>query len=112
VTWSAFARSSLCVAGALLLMIGLGNAVVGRTKIGQYQALLRQAPPPPAPRDPEHLFPVVDEAQERRAVAIAKLGYYQLLFAVGQALSATGVVLLAIGVLRVRIRAARNPLTS
>jgi hypothetical protein len=103
-------RSALCVIGALVLALGLGNAIVGRTKIEQYEAIVRTTPP--AVRDPAQLFPPPSEAQERRTIAVAKLGYYQLLFTAGQAMSALGFVLLVVGVLRVRLRLARTQLTS
>ena len=102
---SALARSSLVVAGVLLLLVGFGNLIVGRSKIAQYQLMVRETPPPP-PRDPAQLFPTASEAEERHGIAIAKLGYYQLLFTAGQSLSALGFLLLGLGVLRVRFRTA------
>jgi hypothetical protein len=63
--------------------------------------------PPPEPRDPTALFPKATEAQERQAVAQAKLAFNQLLFLVGQLLAAGGVVLLAIGAFQLRQRTLR-----
>ena len=96
------ARSKLVVAGALLLMVGLGNAVVGRTKITQYQEIVA-ASRPSTPRRPGQLFPTANEEDERHTVAAAKLSYYELLFTVGQGLCGIGFMLLAIGVLRARV---------
>src|SRR5215470_4297740 len=90
------ARSSFVVAGLLLLSIGLGDVVVGRTKLAQYQAVLAQAPAV-QPRDPATLFPKVTEAEEQRSVARAKLGFYNLLFLAGQLLTVTGLLLLVVG---------------
>lgn len=101
-------RSSFVVAGLLLLSIGLGDVVVGRTKITQYEATLAQAPPV-VPQDGATLFPKVTEAEEQRSVAHAKLGFYNLLFLAGQLLTTTGLLLVVIGVVRTR-RASGNVL--
>ena len=98
------ARSPLVVAGLLLLGIGLGDVVVGRTKLAQYQAVLAQAPAV-RPRDPVTLFPKVTEAEEQRSVARAKLGFYNLLFLAGQILTLGGLLLVVYGLARLRRRA-------
>ncbi len=100
------ARSGWMVAGLLLLAIGLGDVVVGRTKIAQYQAVLAQEVTEPS-RDPAALFPKVTEAEEQRSVARAKLGFYNLLFLAGQLLTLAGLVLSVIGLVLLR----RRPLT-
>jgi hypothetical protein len=102
------ARSSLVVAGLLLLCIGLGDVVVGRTKLAQYQAVLAQAPAV-RPRDPAILFPKVTEAEEQRSVARAKLGFYNLLFLAGQLLTVVGLLLVVVGVVRL-LRGTTEPL--
>lgn len=102
------ARSSFVVAGLLLLCIGIGDVAVGRSKLAQYQAVLSQAPNIP-PRDPATLFPKVTEAEEQRSVARAKLGFYNLLFLAGQSLTVVGLVLIVIGLVRLR-RGAPNTL--
>jgi len=96
-------RSGLVLAGLLLLAVGLGNAVAGRTKITQYEEILHTVAPAPPP-DPAALFPKASEGQERRELARAKLAFYQLLLSAGQLLAAAGLVLLAVGVLRYRMR--------
>lgn len=97
-------HSGLVWAGLLLVAVGLGDAVVGRVKITQYQDAVRSAPTI-EPRDPAALFPTASEGQERRAVALMKLGFYQLLFTSGQVLAATGFLVLLLGILRTRFRA-------
>jgi len=99
-------RSSLVVAGLLLLGIGVADTIAGRSKIAQYQEVLRTTALPP-PADPAALFPTASEGQERHELARAKLGFYQLFCVAGQVLSALGVTLLALGVLRLRIRTLR-----
>jgi hypothetical protein len=97
------ARSTWIVAGLLLLAIGLGDVLVGRTKLAQYQEVIAQAPPV-RPHDPAILFPKVTEADEQRSVARAKLGFYALLFLSGQLLTLSGLVLVVIGVVRLHRR--------
>ncbi len=102
-TVQAMARSVWIVAGLLLLAIGLGDVLVGRTKLSQYQEMIAQAAPV-RPRDPATLFPKVTEADEQRSVARAKLGFYNLLFLSGQLLTLSGLVLVVIGVVRLHRR--------
>ncbi len=103
----AVSHSGLVLAGVLLLAVGLGDTIAGRTKIAQYEDLLRTTAVAPAPVDPAALFPTASESQERHDLARAKLAFYHLLVTVGQILSAGGLVLAAAGVLRLRISAAR-----
>src|SRR5262249_50832194 len=98
------ARSAWIVAGLLLLAIGFGDVLVGRTKLAQYEEVLSEAPPV-RPRDPAVLFPKVTEVEEQRAVARRKLGFYNILFLAGQVITLTGLVLVVIGVLRLHRRA-------
>jgi hypothetical protein len=99
-------RNGFIVAGALLLAVGGGDMLAGHAKLGEYRAVLALAPAP-EPHDPAALFPKASEAQERYAVAQAKLAFYQLLFLVGQLLAAIGVLLLGIGAFRQRLRTLR-----
>lgn len=99
-------RSPLVVAGLLLFGVGMGDTIAGSGKIDQYEALLRSTPVVQAD-DPAELFPSVSEAQERRELARAKLGFYSLLVTVGQVLIAVGLALGMIGVVRARVRSPR-----
>src|SRR5262245_23596108 len=107
-TLYALGRSGLVLAGLLLLGVGLGNTFAARSKLAQYrQVLLTTAG---APREqPPALFPKATETEERRELAHAKLGFYELLLIVGYWLSAIGFVLAAFGVLRLRLRTLRPP---
>jgi hypothetical protein len=99
-------RSGFVVAGLLILGVGLADLVAGRVKLAEYRQVL--ATETVAPRSaPAALFPIQSETAQRRAVAEAKLGYYGLLQLVGQLLAALGLVLLAIGLVRERLRAPR-----
>ena len=104
----ALVHSGLVWAGLLLVAVGLGDAIAGRVKITQYQEAVRSAPSV-EPRDPASLFPTANEGQERRAVAVTKLGFYQLLFTTGQVMAATGFLVLLLGILRARFRALAPP---
>ena len=99
------ARSGLVLAGLLLLAVGFGNLVVGRSKIVQYEEVLRVAAPARAAADPGVLFPPTNDSDERHELALAKLAFYHLLLTAGQLLSAVGVLLLSLGVLRQWMRA-------
>jgi uncharacterized membrane protein len=101
----ALARSGIVIAGLLLLAVGVGDTVAGRLKITQYEELLRTTPVPP-PADPAALFATASEGQERRDLARTKLAFYHLLLNAGQLLSAVGFGLIALGIVRVRMRAA------
>jgi hypothetical protein len=101
------ARNGFVVAGALIFAVGVGDVLAGRSKLDEYRAVVRQAPAP-EPHDPAALFPKASEAQERHAVAQAKVGFYQLLIVVGQLLTTGGVLLMAIGAVQLRLRALRT----
>lgn len=103
----AVTHSGLVLAGALLLAVGLGDTIAGRTKIAQYQELLQTTAVSPAPADPAALFPTASEGQERHELARAKLAFYHLLVTVGQLLCAAGLILAAAGILRLRVHSAR-----
>ncbi len=109
-TVHAFTRSGLVLTGLLLLAVGLGNMVAGRTKIAQYKDVLSVTSTlPPAPADPASLFPRPSEGEERSHLVRAKLAFYQLLLTAGQLLSASGAALVGFGALRVWWLAARLP---
>ena len=101
-TVRSLARSGWVVAGVLLLAIGVGDLVVGRTKLAQYHDALAQTPAVRT-RDRSVLFPKPAEADEQRNVARAKLGFYNLLFLSGQMLTLGGLILVVIGLVRLRL---------
>ncbi len=107
-TLYALARSGLVLVGLLLFAVGVGNVVTAYSKIDQYEELLRVTTPRVAP-DPAALFPSVSEGEERHELARAKLAFYQLLLTAGRLLGAAGTFLVALGVLRVWVRAPRAP---
>jgi hypothetical protein len=111
-TLHAAARSGLVLTGLLLLGVGLGNMVAGESKIVQYRDVMSdvlETAASPAPADPASLFPPASEGEERYHLVRSKLAFYQLLLTAGQLLSALGVSLVGLGVLRLWLRAVRSP---
>lgn len=92
-------RNAWIVAGLLVLGVGVGDLMVGRAKLSQYQDVLVHSPRVTT-RDPAVLFPRTNEAEEQQSVALAKLGFYRVLFIAGQILTLGGLVLLAVGFVR------------
>jgi hypothetical protein len=99
-------RSGLFLTGLLLLAVGFGNMIAGQSKIAQYDEVLSVTAAPPEAHPPA-LFPSASEGEERQQIVRAKLAFYQLLVTAGQLLSALGVSLVGVGILRVWMRAAR-----
>lgn len=102
--FAAFARSGFVLSGVLLLAVGVADVAIGMVKAAGYRAVLAETAPPP--RRPDELFPRPTEAGQERAIAEAKLGYYELLVVVGRLLTACGVVLIGLGALRIHLQAA------
>ena len=104
----ALVRSGLVLTGLLLLAVGIGNVIAGRSKFDQYAELGALTEAQVAPRPPATLFPAVSEGEERHRLANAKKDFYELLVNVGWLLGCLGVALFAIGTLRVWMRAPRS----
>lgn len=106
----ALLKSPLVLSGLLLICIGLGETVIGRTKIREYEAELRRTPAVTRTA-PAALFPRASEEQEERELAEAKFAYYHLLLTAGQLIAGLGLILFAAGLLR-GYRPRRAELTS
>src|SRR6266849_3153919 len=89
VTVYALTRSALVMAGLLLLVVGVGDVIAGWAKIVPYRELVRTTAAIDRPAPPG-LFPPASEGQERHAVAVDKLAFYQLVVTTGQTLAALG----------------------
>jgi hypothetical protein len=101
-----FLRSKLVLYGILLLVVSMADLTVGRQKIAEYEALVARTPKVTR-HDPAGLFPKTTEVEQRRVVARAKLGYYNILFLAGELLFLVGFSLLLAGTVQVRIRTLR-----
>ena len=102
-------RSGLVLTGLLLLAVGIGNVIAGRSKFEQYRELVAVTQPHVAPRSPATLFPATTEGEERHALANAKVAFYELLVNAGWLLVFVGGAMFAIGALRVWMRAPHPP---
>jgi len=98
-----FLRNKLVLYGMLLLVVSLADLTVGHQKIREYEVLLSQTPKVTR-QDPAGLFPKATEMEQRRVVARAKLGYYNILFLAGELLFLAGFSLLLAGTVQVRVR--------
>ena len=94
-------RNTWIMSGVLALAIGSADVLVARMKLAQYHETLAHAVIA-QPRNPAVLFPKASESEEQRAVARAKIGFYNLLFLAGQLLTLSGLVLLVLGIVQVR----------
>src|SRR5207244_13474188 len=106
-TADALTRSALVMAGLLLFAVGVGDEIAGWAKIGQHRELVRATAAVERP-DPAALFPTANEGQERHAVAVDKLAFYQLVVTTGQLLAALGFPLMPAGALPARPRGRRG----
>lgn len=94
------ARRPTVLVGLLLLVVGLPEVIVGYTKGRAYRTALATLPAAPRPADSTELFPKPTAADEKRAVIVAKIGYYDLLSAAGRVLVITGLLLVLVGIVR------------
>ena len=104
-------KSALFVIGIGLIMLGTGNTIVAQVKVRQYQAALAQTPPSV---DTEQTFGknarlhhFSSEAWSRRALAPAKLDFYQVLLSSGWLMLCTGTLCAIIAIRRTRYHRTR-----
>lgn len=109
------ARNYLFIAGLVLLVLGLGNAVAALTKVHEYQAVLT-ATTPQVEAETAQVFRgaqryVPSEARERWEIAQAKLDFYHVVLSSGRLMLGLGVVCTAAGLIRLRRRLPGAPET-
>ncbi len=102
------ARDHLFIAGLILLVLGLGNAVVALTKVNEYLAVLA-ATTPQVEAATAQLFRgaqrhIPSEARERWDIAQAKLDFYHVVLSSGWLMLGLGVVCTVVGLIRFRRR--------
>jgi hypothetical protein len=100
-------QSRLLVLAVLLLVLGIGNTIIGSQKLGQYQAIVAEGRargyfPDAAPSTDRILRPLDDEG-ERYNIGRAKVDLYHVVLSGGLVMMAVGVVLTLIGWLRLRL---------
>jgi hypothetical protein len=106
-----FLRNKLVLYGILLFVVSLADLAVGHQKIHEYEVVLARTPKIMR-HDPSGLFPKATEVEQRRVVARAKLGYYNILFLAGELLFLLGFSLLLAGTVQVRVRTLRMASTA
>ena len=105
-------QSRLLVLAITLLVLGLGNTIIGTQKLGQYQAIVAEGRargyfPDAAPSTDRILRPLDDEG-ERYNIGRAKVDLYHVVASGGLVMMAVGAVLPIIGWLRLRLREGAN----
>lgn len=105
-TVSSLLQSALFIIGIVLIILGIGNTVVAQVKVRQYQADLAQTPPAMETEQTfgknARLHHFASEAWSRRAVARAKLDFYQVLLRSGWLMLSTGTLCAVIAIRRTR----------
>jgi hypothetical protein len=96
----ALLRRPLVLLGLLLVLVGTPEVIIGHTKSESYRRELAQLPPGKVEADPARLYPTRTATDEKRAVAEAKVGYYDLLRSAGRVLVLLGLASMAIGAVR------------
>ncbi len=99
-------RNYLFIAGAVLVVLGIGNALAAVNKVQEYQAVLvATAPQVQAAtaflfRGEQRYFP--SEARERWEIAQAKLDFYHVVLSSGRLMLGLGLLCSAIALIRLR----------
>ena len=100
-------QSRVLVLAITLLVLGVGNTIIGTQKLGQYQVIVAEGAPadtfrmPPA-RPIASSRPLDDEG-ERYNIGRAKVDLYHVVLSGGLVMMAVGLVLTLIGWLRLRL---------
>ena len=91
-------KNMLLVAGVLLIMLGIGNWVIGAGQSAPHAEYLRVNPgPKPSQSLQSELLEPPDDKREERDVARAKLEFYQLVQSGGRFMVLLGAVCLLAG---------------
>jgi len=100
-------QSRFLVTGVSLLVLGASNAVIGSTKLAQYQRIVAEGRargyfPDAGPSN--HVLRPVDDEAERYNISRAKVDLYHVVLSGGLLMFVIGAVLTAAAVLRVRVQ--------
>lgn len=99
-------RNYLFIAGVVLVVLGIGNAIAAISKVNQYQTVLASTAPQVEAaaaslfRGGRRYFP--SEARERWEIAQAKLDFYHVVLSGGQIMFGVGLLCTLIALLRLR----------
>ena|SRR5215831_6039803 len=101
-------KSRLLVAGAILILLGLGNYIAAISKVGHYQDLVSELAPQISQSQPfllrEEGKPFPSEIWERWEIARAKLDYYYVVLSGGRLMISIGMVCTVLALIKLRRR--------
>jgi hypothetical protein len=102
-------QSRLLVLAITLIVLGVGNTIIGSQKLRQYQSIVAEGRArgyfPDAAGSTDRILRPLDDEGERYNIGRAKVDLYHVVLSGGLVMMAVGVVLTIIGWLRVRLRA-------
>lgn len=99
-------QSRLLVLAVTLLVLGIGNTIIGTQKLAQYQGIVAEGRSrgyfPDAVGSTDRILRPLDDEGERYNIGRAKVDLYHVVLSGGLMMIAVGVVLTIIGWLRLR----------
>jgi hypothetical protein len=99
-------QSRLLVLAVTLLVLGVGNTIIGTQKLGQYQTIVAEGRArgyfPDSAGSKDRILRPLDDEGERYNIGRAKVDLYHVVLSGGLVMMAVGVVLMIIGWLRLR----------
>jgi hypothetical protein len=100
-------QSRLLVLAVTLLVLGVGNTIIGASKLRQYQAIVAEGRArgyfPDAATSTARILRPLDDEGERYNIGRAKVDLYHVVLSGGLLMMAIGVVLTIIAWLRLRL---------
>ena len=101
-------QSRLLVLAITLLVLGIGNAIIGSRKLGQYQAIVAEGRSrgyfPDVAASTDRILRPLDDEGERYNIGRAKVDLYHVVLSGGLVMIVVGVFLTLIGWLRLRLQ--------
>ena len=100
-------QSRLLVLAVTLLVLGMGNTIIGTSKLRQYQAVVAEGRArgyfPDATKSIDRILRPLDDEGERYNISRAKVDLYHVVLSGGLLMMAIGVVLTIIAWIRLRL---------
>jgi hypothetical protein len=100
-------QSRLLVLAVTLLVLGIGNTIIGTSKLRQYQAIVAEGRArgyfPDAATSNDRILRPLDDEGERYNIGRAKVDLYHVVLSGGLVMVAIGIVLSIIAWLRLRL---------
>lgn len=106
-------QSRLLVLAVTLLVLGIGNTIIGTQKLRQYQAIVAEGRArgyfPDAATSTDRILRPLDDEGERYNIGRAKVDLYHVVLSGGLLMIAIGLVLTIIAWLRLRLAENASP---